>query len=261
MKLKVSHLNFSYDDVEALEDVSLDVESTQILGIIGPNGSGKTTLLKCINRKLRPRYGTILIDTKNISNFSRKEIARNIDVVPQVSSISFSFLVSDIVSMGRYAYLSRFGRETEKDLSAVKSSLELTGTAHLSNRFINEISGGEYQRVIIARALAQESKILLLDEPTLHLDINHQIEILELVRSLARKRNLAVIMVLHDLNLSARFADRLLLLNKGRVYKAGSVEEVLQPENIEKVFRIKVKIIRDTETNILSVLPVSVMKG
>lgn len=257
MELKVSDLNFSYNGIKVLEGVSLRVESAEILGIIGPNGAGKTTLLKCINGKLKPLSGRIVIDGRDIYSFSRKEIARNIAVVPQVSSISFPFLVSDIVLMGRYAHLARFGRETERDFSIVRHSLELTGTLHLADRLINEISGGEYQRVIIARALAQEPRILLMDEPVLHLDINHQIEIMELVRRLAREKNIAIVMVLHDLNLAGRFTDRLVLLNKGRIYKNGPTDEVLSCENIESVFRVKVKIIRDLETGILNILPVS----
>jgi iron complex transport system ATP-binding protein len=261
MKLKVSNLCFLYDDFEVLKDVSLEVESAQILGIIGPNGSGKTTLLKCINRKLMPRSGIIAIDNIDIHNLSRREIARNIGVVPQISSISFPFFVSDVVLMGRYAYISRFGRETGEDLSIVRHSLELTGTAHLADRYINEISGGEYQRVIIARALAQEPKILLLDEPILHLDINHQIEIMELVRALAKEKNIAVAVVLHDLNLAGRFTDRLVLLNRGKIYQDGPTDKVLSPENIENIFRVKVKMIHDPETDILNIIPISAIRA
>ncbi|MBU2568135.1 MAG: ABC transporter ATP-binding protein [Elusimicrobia bacterium] len=259
MKLKILDLSFSYDNVKTLKNISLNVEGGEILGIIGPNGSGKTTLLKCINRKLRPETGAVLIADKDILKFSRKEIAKNIGVVPQISFISFPFTVFDIVMMGRYSHQLRFKKETEKDTSIIWRSLEITGIKHLSERPITEISGGEYQRVIIARALAQQPKILLLDEPTLHLDINHQLEILDLVCNLARKEKLAVVMVLHDLNMAARFSDKLLLLEKGKVYGADFVQNVLTCENIEKVFQVKVKISHDSETNILNVSPLYVI--
>lgn len=255
------NLSFNYDSIRALQNISLEVNKGEILGLIGPNGSGKTTLLKCVNRKLRTVTGTVLIEDKDISRFSRKEIARNIGVVPQISSVSFPFTIFDIVLMGRYSRTKRFSKEAEKDISVVQRCLELAGIEHLSSRFITEISGGEYQKVIIARALAQEPKILLLDEPILHLDINHQIEILELIRGLTQKEKLAVIMVLHDFNLAARFSDKLLLLEKGSVYSTGSVGDVLTAGNIEKVFQVKVRITRDPETDTLNIIPVTIVKN
>ncbi|MEW6556072.1 MAG: ABC transporter ATP-binding protein [Elusimicrobiota bacterium] len=257
MELRIFNLSFSYDTIKALEKVSLEVIAGEILGIIGPNGSGKTTLLKCINRKLKPKIGTVLVDGKNIFEMSRKEVAKNIGIVPQISSVSFSFTVFDIVLMGRYSRTKRFVRETEEDISIAQHCLELTGIKHLSSRFITEISGGEYQKVIITRALTQEPKILLLDEPTLHLDISHQIEILNLVRNLAQKKKLAVVMVLHDLNLAARYSDRIIMLKNGKVFASGTPEEVISIKNIDEVYDIEVEINRNNKEGYLNIVPLS----
>ena len=260
MELKVLDLSFFYNSVKALEEVSLEVRGGEVLGIIGPNGSGKTTLLKCMNRKLNPKMGVVLIEGKNILGMSRKEIAKNIGFVPQLSSISFPFTVFDIVLMGRYSYTKGFCREREEDLSITQKCLELTGIKHLSKRFITEISGGEYQKVIIARALAQEPKVLLLDEPTLHLDMNHQIEILDLVKNLAQRKRLVVAMVLHDLNLAARYSDKILILKKGKIFASGLPEEVLNMKNIEEVYGIEVEISRSNKNGFLNIIPISARK-
>lgn len=248
MKLSIKGIDFSYDSVKALEDVTFEVKDEEVLGVIGPNGSGKTTLLRCINLALKPKAGSILIDEKDILELQRKEIARKIGVVPQNSAIHFPFTVLDIVLMGRAPHLGRLDREGPGDLEIAKKAMEVTDTQHLADRFIDEVSGGEKQRVIIARALAQEPKILLLDEPTLHLDINHQLEVLELIKKLSRENDLIVILVSHDLNLAARYCDRLLLLNHGRIYSAGKPEEVLTPENIRNVYRVLVDVLSHPST-------------
>jgi len=182
MKLKIKNISFSYDSVDALKNISFEAEEGEILGIIGPNGSGKTTLLKCINRVLKPKEGVVMLDDMDLSVLNQREIAQKIGVVPQQSFSQFPFTVFDIVLMGRYPYITRFGGEKKEDFDMVEECLNLCGISHLAERLIIEISGGEYQRVIIARALAQNPKVLLLDEPTLHLDINHQIELLELLK-------------------------------------------------------------------------------
>lgn len=260
MELRILSLSFCYDSIEALKDVSLQVNSGEILGIIGPNGSGKTTLLKCINKKLNFRVGTVLIDSRNVLEMSRKEIARNIGVVPQISSVSFPFTVFDIVLMGRYPHTKRFTGETEKDIAITQHCLELTGIKYLSSRPVTEISGGEYQKVIIARALAQEPKILLLDEPTLHLDISHQIEILDLVRNLAQEKKLVIVIVLHDLNLAVRYSDRILILNKGKIFASGTPEEVINADNIREVYGVEVEINRSDREGYLNIVPLSIRK-
>lgn len=257
MKLKIRGLDFSYDSVKALESVSLEANEGEILGVIGPNGSGKTTLLKCINLTLKPKAGVVLIGEEEVLNMERKKIAREVAIVPQSSSISFPFTVLDVVLMGRIPHLSRLGREGERDLKVVEEAMRATDTLSFANRLIDELSGGELQRVIIARALAQEPSILLLDEPTLHLDINHQLEILKLIRKLTGEEGLATIMVSHDLNLAARYSDKLLLLNAGRVYSAGSIGEVLTPENIKNTYKVKVEVRHHEATKSYNVILLS----
>lgn len=237
MQLRIKNISFFYDSIRALDNVTFAAKESEILGIIGPNGSGKTTLLKCINKVLEPQGGSILINETDISDFDRKEIARLIGVVPQISKI-FSFQVLDVIMMGRYPHIDGLGAEKPSDFEAVKKAMTLTGIPHLSERYIGELSGGEFQKVIIARALAQEPEILLLDEPTTHLDINHQLEILELIRKITRKNQLTTLLVSHNLNMAARFCDKLLLLSTGKVHSIGSVDEVLTPEKIKEVFQV-----------------------
>jgi len=256
--LTIKGIDFYYESIKALENITFEVKEGEVLGIIGPNGSGKTTLLKCINMVLRPKVGAILIDSKNISEFDRKEIAKNIGVVPQNSTIHFPFTVFDIVLMGRMPYVDKLKGECCKDLEITEEVMKITNIKHLASRPINEISGGEKQRVVIARALAQEPKILLLDEPTLHLDINHQIEILELVVEIAKRKKLIVIMVSHDLGLASRYCDKLLLLHKGSIYSVGSAAEVLTTENIKKVYGIDTYLIHHPPTNSYLVIPKAV---
>ncbi|KPV61767.1 MAG: Cobalamin import ATP-binding protein BtuD [Candidatus Bathyarchaeota archaeon BA2] len=256
MKLKIRGLDFSYDSVKALESVSLEVNEGEILGVIGPNGSGKTTLLKCINLTLRPKAGVVLIGGEDVFNMGRRKIAREVAVVPQNSSISFPFTVLDIVLMGRIPHLSRLGREGERDLKTAEEAMRATDTLRFASRPIDGLSGGELQRVMIARALAQEPSILLLDEPTLHLDINHQLEILKLIRKLTGEKGLATIMVSHNLNLAARYSDKLLLLNSGRIYSVGSIEEVLTPENIKNTYKVEVDVRYHEATRSYNVIPI-----
>lgn len=259
MLLKIKNVSFSYESVKALENISFEAKDSEVLGVIGPNGSGKTTLLRCINRMLKPKVGTVLIDEEDISQLDRMEIARKIGVVPQHSTI-FPFTVFDVILMGRFPHVKRLSGESSDDFEVVKNAMELTGTLHLSERLIDELSGGEMQRVIIARALAQEPDVLLLDEPTLHLDINHQLEVLELVRKITKEKKLITILVSHDLNLAARYCDKLLLLNLGKVHSIGSACEVLTPEKIKEVYHVDVEIMYHQPTqsyNIILVSPIS----
>lgn len=261
MKLRVNGVCFSYESVMALDDVSFEVNRGEVLGIIGPNGSGKTTLLRCINRALDPERGTILIDAKDILKLDRKEIAKEIGVVPQNSTIHFPFTVLDIVLMGRTPHLGRLNGESTKDLRIARNAMKITNTLHLAERSIDEISGGEKQRIIIARALTQEPRILLLDEPTLHLDINHQLEILELVNDLAKKKGIIVVLVSHDLNLAGRYCNRLVLLNEGSIFSMGRPEEVLTRKNISDVYNIEVEISYNKSIKTNTFIPIAVSKN
>lgn len=258
--LRISGVDVSYGSIKALENITFSVRGGEFVCILGPNGSGKTTLLRTISRILKPRIGTIFLDDISIYDMSVRDIAKNIAVVPQGTLSTFNFTALDIVLMGRNPYISRFGMESKEDLGIAKRAMELTNTWHLADRPINELSEGEKQLILIARALAQEPKVLLLDEPTAHLDINHQIEIMDLLKEICKKKELAVLAVFHDFNLAARYCDSAILLNKGRIFSIGSIDTVLTRENINKVFRIDVIVRRHPITNQLYVIPLSTSK-
>ena len=222
---------------------------------MGPNGSGKTTLLKVINGILKPKVGTVFLSNRNIFEMGEKERAKILASVPQDTYVNFDFTVWDIVMMGRFPYLNRFQWEREEDEKVVEYCMKLTNVLHLSERSIREISGGERQRVIIARALAQEPKVLLLDEPTSNLDISYQIEIMDLLRRLSREKGIIIICAIHNLNLAARYCDRVVLLNKGRIVAMGPPEKVLTKDNIKRVYGIDVWISRHPITGTLYIVP------
>ena len=261
VKLKIQGIDCYYGSVKALDGVTLEVREGEFLGIVGPNGSGKTTLIRAIAKILKPRVGAIFLDEENISAMSSAELARKVAVVPQETATSFNFTALDIVLMGRNPYLGRLTFERREDFEIARWAMELTNTWHLAGRPINELSGGEKQRVIIARALAQKPQVLILDEPTSHLDISHQIEILELLKKLSREEKVTVIAVFHDLNLAARYCDRLVLMHQGKIAAIGSVEEVLTPENIERVFSVKVEVRKHPVTGTIYVVPLHVSRG
>jgi iron complex transport system ATP-binding protein len=244
-----------YGSVKVLENVSFTIGSGELVGLLGPNGSGKTTLLKAISGALRPKAGAVYLNEAEIFGMESREVARNIAVVPQNTDVNFDFTALDIVLMGRHPHLSRFKLEGEKDLTVAKNAMELTNTWHLAERRISELSGGERQRVIIARALAQEPKVLLLDEPTTHLDINSQLEIMDLLKELCIQRGLILLTVFHDFNLAARYCDAIILLNKGKIVSIGRVDEALTSENIKKVFQVDAVVKKHPLTNSLYVIP------
>ncbi|HDI46732.1 MAG TPA: heme ABC transporter ATP-binding protein [Candidatus Methanomethylia archaeon] len=261
VKLRIQGVDCYYGSIKALDGITLEVREGEFLGIVGPNGSGKTTLIRAIARILKPKVGAIFLDEENISAMSNVELARKVAVVPQEAATTFSFTALDIVLMGRNPYLGRLAFERQEDYEIARWAMELTNTWHLANRPVNELSGGEKQRVIIARALAQKPQVMMLDEPTSHLDISHQIEILEILKRLCREEKVTVIAVFHDLNLAARYCDRLVMMYQGKVAAVGSVEEVLTPSNIEKVFSVKVEVRRHPVTGTLYVVPLQVSRG
>lgn len=236
----VDSLEFGYTNKSVLKDISFSVEKGQFISIIGPNGSGKSTLLKNLANIYSPLKGNIEIDGKNISNYNKKELARKIALVPQDTTISYDFSVFDVALMGRFPYIGRFEKESEKDYKMVVDALKLTNTFHLRDRSINEISGGERQRVIIARALIQEPDIIFLDEPTSHLDINHQIDLLTLLKNLNKEKNTTIILVIHDINLACRYSDKIVLMDDGKILSEGNPEEVITRENIEEAYGLNV---------------------
>lgn len=235
--LKVDELFGGYGKEIVLKDISFEVKTGEFLGIIGPNGSGKSTLLRLISRVLLPQKGKIFFENKDITTINLKELCQKIASVPQDTLISFSFSVWEIVLMGRIPHLKRLQHETKRDFTIAENSLLSTDSLELKDKIIDELSAGERQRVIIAKALAQEPILLFLDEPTSHLDIGHQIQILDLLRKLNRQNNLTIVVVLHDLNLASEYCHRLILLNQGIIFKDGQPEEVLTYQNIEAVYK------------------------
>jgi iron complex transport system ATP-binding protein len=258
--LNVDGIECRYGSVKVLENVSFTVKEGDFVGILGPNGSGKTTLLKSISRTLKPYRGTILLNEADIYSLKSVDVARQLAVVPQDSSIGFNFAALDIVLMGRNPHMSRFQMESSKDMAIAKKAMLLTNTWQFAERPVNELSGGERQRVIIARALAQEPKILLLDEPLTHLDIINQLEIMDLVKSLCDNEKLIVLAVFHDLNLAARYCTSAIMLKKGKIFAAGSLEEVLTSESIKSVFDVDAIVKKHLVTNSLFVIPLSPQK-
>lgn len=243
--LRVNSLFGGYGKESIIKDVSFDIKRGQFMGIIGPNGSGKSTLLRLMSRVLSLQKGKILFEEKDIFQMKLKELCQKIAFVPQDTLITFSFTVWEIVLLGRIPHLSRLQFETKKDFVIAKNSLSLTDSLHLRDKKIDQLSAGERQRVIIAKALAQNPALLFLDEPTSHLDIGHQIEILSLLKKLNQEKRLTVVMVLHDLNLASEYCDRLLLLNEGKVFKEGVSSEVLTYQNIETVYKTTVLVDRN----------------
>ena len=245
MKLKVKNVEFSYNSSLILEDISMDLDRSEIIGIVGPNGAGKSTLIRCIDRILKPGGGTILLDETDISTLSRMEIARKIGYVPQTTTRVFPATVFDTVLMGRRPHLGWKGGAEDTD--KVLEILELLGIMEFAMRDFNEISGGQQQKVLIARALAQEADILLLDEPTSNLDIRHQLEVMEIVTNIVRKKGISAVMSIHDLNLASRYTSRILMMNEGRIFAAGDPESVLTEENIRRAYSVEAIVTSDGE--------------
>lgn len=237
-------LSFAYKDRAVLHAVSLSVESGDMVGITGPNGSGKTTLLKILSAVLRGR-GEVKLNGRNIHAYGRRELSRLFAVVQQEARVNFPYTAAEIVLMGRASYHSPFVLEGKEDLEVARASMELTDSLPLADRYLHELSGGEKQRVMIARALAQEPEILLLDEPSAFLDLKHQVQVFELLRRLNRERGLTVVAALHDLNLASLFFPRLIMLRDGRIYRDGSPNEVLTEKTIEEVYGIRVRVEHD----------------
>ncbi len=258
MNLVIRNVRCRYDSVDVLNDVDFVVKGQQFMGILGPNGSGKTTLLRCISRAMRPYTGTVLIDDYDIYKLAPRRVAREVAVVPQETDIPLDFTAADIVMMGRNPHTRRFQFGGQHDWDVVREAMRATHTLKFAERPITELSSGERQRVIIARALAQEPSLLLLDEPTSHLDLNNQLEVMDLLFALHRERGLTVISVFHDLNLAARYCDSVMLLRDGRIYSMGLAGEVLTPQNLEEVFRVKVlKVDADGRIYFVPLRPVS----
>lgn len=240
MKLEIHDIRFYYDSRAVLEDMSFDAAAGEIVGLIGPNGTGKSTLIKCIDRILRPCLGTVLLDGKATHELEPRELAQTMGYVPQSQTSMFPTTVYETVMLGRKPYIA--WREGAKDREFVWKILSALGMNALAFRQVQELSGGERQKVSIARALAQNPNVLLLDEPTNNLDLRHQLDVLLLLRHLAHRQRITVIMAVHDLSLAARFTDKLLLMHQGRIHAAGPPSHVLTPENIMAAYDVEVDV-------------------
>jgi len=238
--LEVKGLVFSYGTNKILDGLTFTLENGSFIGVIGPNGCGKTTLLRLLSGVLIPQEGQIRLEGQPLCSHSRLSLARQIAVVNQQADGGLLFTVEEIVSMGRTPFLGRFQKETAADRQIVEEALAMTDCLHFRERIIDDLSGGERQRVAIARALAQQPKVLFMDEPTSHLDIGYQREILDLVKRLQLSQELTVVAVMHDLNLAAYYADTLLLLHEGGIMASGKPAEVVTSDNIVMAFRTRV---------------------
>jgi iron complex transport system ATP-binding protein len=240
--LRFQEASIGYGEKPVLREVSLSVHPGEVLAVVGPNGVGKSTLVKAASGILPVFSGQILVDQQDLHRMPPAQRARHVAVVPQATHLPGAFTALDVVLLGRTPYLGWLERESSDDLQIALQAMERTWTIELADRRVGELSGGEQQRVLIARALAQAASVVLLDEPTAHLDLRHQDGVLSLVRQLAVEQGLAVMITLHDLNLVARFADRVALLSDSRVRKLGLPAEVLRPEELASVYGIAIHV-------------------
>ncbi|WLQ63193.1 ABC transporter ATP-binding protein [Streptomyces glycanivorans] len=254
--LTAEALTLGYGDRVVVESLDLTVPPGRITVIVGANACGKSTLLRSMSRLLSPRGGQVLLDGRQVHRMPAKELARTLGLLPQSPVAPEGITVLDLVGRGRHPHQGVFTRWSEKDDAAVASALEATQTAELADRAVDELSGGQRQRVWIAMALAQQTDLLLLDEPTTFLDASHQIEVLDLLTDLNRTRGTTVVMVLHDLNLAARYADHLVALAAGRIHAAGAPGEVLTEETVEAVFGLESRVIEDPVSGKPLMLPI-----
>lgn len=252
MGIEIKNVELAIEDTPILHDISLALQSGMV-GVLGPNGAGKTTLLRVISGYLKPQRGTVLLDGVDTCSMGAKALAKKMALVPQNYALEYDFTVLETVLMGRNPHKKTFESDTPEDIALARECIAKTGIAHLENRSVMGLSGGEWQRMIIARALCQESSILLLDEPVASLDIKHQVGILSLVRSLVKSRGMLCAIVLHDLNLARHYCDEIVLLEGGRVSAYGAAGDVLTKETLEAVYDTKLNMIEteDGETYIL----------
>lgn len=237
MKLEVNDLCFHYSSTSILHNIKMRLDSRELIALVGPNGVGKSTLLKCIDRILSPSHGSIILNEQNLKQLSQMDIAKKIGFVHQKSNQIFSFNVFDVVLMGRRPHME--WRCSKKDRLKALNAIKLAGIDDIAMKSFNELSGGQQQKVMIARVLAQETDILLLDEPTSNLDVKRQLEVMNMLKNLVMEKSLSVIVSIHDLNLAARYADKIVLLKDGRVIEVGEPEFVLTENNIALAYGVK----------------------
>ncbi|EOD00136.1 ABC transporter ATP-binding protein [Caldisalinibacter kiritimatiensis] len=243
--VKISNLCLGYGKKTVIRDFTIDIQKGQIVSIIGPNGSGKSTVLMSLAKLLNPQKGIVYIGKNNITRMSNKEVSRSVSILLQHNTYPSDISVRDLIYYGRLPHKKWYQSKDEEDQKVIAWVIENTNLQELQNKKINCLSGGERQRVWLAVALAQEPKVLLLDEPTTYLDISHQLELLELVKKLNQKSNMTVVMVLHDLNQAAKYSDRVIVLKKGQIVSDGAPKEILKKELIRKVYNVDSRIYYD----------------
>lgn len=260
-RLYTNDLKIGYGEQLIVKGLSVTIPDRKITAIIGANGCGKSTFLKAITRIIPHQSGEVILDGKSISKENTKQLAKKMAIHPQSPESTSGLTVGELVSYGRFPYQTGFGRLSKKDYAVIDWALEVTGTKEYKYRSVEALSGGQRQRVWIAMALAQETEIIFLDEPTTYLDMAHQLEVLELLQKLNSEQGRTIVMVLHDLNQAARFADYIIALKAGQIVQAGTCEEVITPEVLRKVFQIDALIGRDPRTNKPMCITYNLLKG
>lgn len=250
-------IRFGYQSRDVLKGITISLLPRELVGLLGPNGAGKSTLIKILSKTLKPVAGDVYIEGRDLEELSFRDVAKEIGVVPQETVLDYSFTVYDVVMMGRNPYISKFRRETKSDRDIVLEAMRLTNTIDFADRPITELSGGEKQRVILARALAQQPKILLLDEPTSHLDISYQIEILNLIKRLVIEKDIGALAAMHDPNLASQFCDKIILMKDGLIYDFGTPKDVLTSTNLKEVFNIDAIVRQHPIYDSIYILPLS----
>ncbi|MED1439199.1 ABC transporter ATP-binding protein [Aeribacillus composti] len=261
IRLYTDRLQISYGNRLIVKDMKIEIPDKKITTIIGSNGCGKSTLLKAITRIIPHQSGRIILDGESILKQDTKELAKKMAILPQSPESPVGLTVGELVSYGRYPYQKGFGRLTKKDLEVINWALEVTKTADFKHQPVNALSGGQRQRVWIAMALAQETDIIFLDEPTTYLDMAHQLEVLELLQQLNKEQGRTIVMVLHDINQAARFADYIIALKDGQIIKAGTSDEVIDCNVLKEVFQIDAVIGRDPRTDKPICITYNLIKG
>jgi iron complex transport system ATP-binding protein len=254
MAFELNNLCFSYGSHNVIEDLSFSIRSGCFHAILGPNGCGKTTLLDLLSGYIRPASGYIYFNSQKLSSYGKRSLSRYIALVPQEYRVNFPYTVREVVAMGRYPHQARFSHPTAQDMQIVENALEICGAQELSERFITELSGGEKQRVIFARAIAQETSVLLLDEPCASMDVKHALRILNIALEKVKKKGITVVAVMHDINLAARFADNLIFMKQGQRIASGPARESLDSKIIREVFEVESLVAMEQHLNVPQVV-------
>jgi len=243
--LRAEHVTAGYGKTPVIHDISLDVPRTCLYGIIGPNGAGKTTLFKCLSGILKPWEGSVWFGGNDIRTLPRRKIAQRAAYIPQFQWVPFPYTVEEFVLMGRYPHRDRFSALTRKDRTIVEETLEMLDLLRYKDRRLQSLSGGELQRVFLAQGLTQRPELILMDEPTAHLDISHQVNLLDMLKLLRDEYGLTVVLILHDLNIASAYCDTIALMSSGRVHACGSPEHVLTATTLEEIYQVRLVVERD----------------